>query len=144
MKTRTETTVGDRIRAARHARGWSLRDLAARLGVSHQTVGHAEKGRHTPSHEWVIRCASALGVSPAQLAPELARALLATPTPAIDPPASTCPESRSKIHRILPVGDAPEPIRDDGRFPSGTWIHVRCKFCGATGRAWLEDCKIDW
>ncbi|MGH6655459.1 MAG: helix-turn-helix transcriptional regulator [Actinocrinis sp.] len=41
--------TGNTIRALRQDRGLSQADLAARLGVSRQTVNSIETGRYTPS-----------------------------------------------------------------------------------------------
>ena len=39
--------VGARLRAARQAKGFSLRDVAGRFGISHGAIGHWETG-HNP------------------------------------------------------------------------------------------------
>lgn len=38
--------VGQRLRAARESKTLSLRDVGARLGISHGTVGHWETGQN--------------------------------------------------------------------------------------------------
>lgn len=65
--------LGQRIRVARHARGWTAADFGARLGVSARTVTQMEKGAPTTSIGHVFNAASLLGItlfgaSPAELA----------------------------------------------------------------------------
>lgn len=42
--------LGQRIRSAREARGWSQQDLAAAVGVTSRTVGNWERGRSPKQH----------------------------------------------------------------------------------------------
>lgn len=59
----SEETVGQRVRALRLERGWSLRVLAAQAGVSHQYIDFLEKGqRQRLDLEMVKKLARALGV----------------------------------------------------------------------------------
>lgn len=55
--------MGDRLREARRARGWSLRTLAARLHVSPSLISQVETGRARPSVSTLYAIASELGVS---------------------------------------------------------------------------------
>ena len=55
--------IGPRLRAARAARGLSLRGLADRLGVSASLISQVETGRATPSVNTLYALASELGVS---------------------------------------------------------------------------------
>jgi len=55
--------IGPRLRAARGARGLSLRSLADRLGVSASLISQVETGRATPSVNTLYAIASELGVS---------------------------------------------------------------------------------
>jgi transcriptional regulator with XRE-family HTH domain len=64
--------IGDRIRAGRLARGWTLNDLGLALGVSRQRVHDVESGRVRSEPGWRVRCARALGVPVRDLVPELA------------------------------------------------------------------------
>lgn len=50
------------LRARREAAGLTLRDLAPRVGVAHQTLGHWERGDREPTWDDVVRWAAALGV----------------------------------------------------------------------------------
>lgn len=54
--------LGERLKRAREASGLSLRDLAARIGVSHTLLSQFEKGQKTPDSGQLIRLARALGV----------------------------------------------------------------------------------
>lgn len=64
-------TLGALLRAERRAKGLSLRDLAARTGVSNAYLSELERGRHEPSLSILRAIASALE-SP--LGPMLVRA----------------------------------------------------------------------
>ena len=47
----------NRLRVLRAERGWSQAELAARLGVSRQTVNAIEAGRYLPSLPLALRLA---------------------------------------------------------------------------------------
>lgn len=57
---------GERLRQARAMRGWSLRNLADRLGgrVSHTTVSHLENGLKLPGSDVLLALADCLGQEP--------------------------------------------------------------------------------
>jgi transcriptional regulator with XRE-family HTH domain len=55
--------IGDRLRAARQARGLSLRALAELLGVSPSLISQVETGRARPSVSTLYSMASELGIS---------------------------------------------------------------------------------
>jgi transcriptional regulator with XRE-family HTH domain len=59
--------VGDRVRAARTAHGWTLDVLAERSGVSRRMVINVEQGATNASIATLLRLSSALGVSLASL-----------------------------------------------------------------------------
>jgi len=59
---RSDTTLGNRIRAARTRRGLSLGELATTAGVSKSLVSQIERGIAAPSIDTVRRIASALHV----------------------------------------------------------------------------------
>lgn len=54
--------LGQQIRSARHARGWTIADLARRVGVSPPTVSGVEKGAPGSSIGTVFDAATILGV----------------------------------------------------------------------------------
>ncbi|MEV6165751.1 helix-turn-helix domain-containing protein [Streptomyces sp. NPDC052052] len=59
--------VGDRIRAERHARGWSQSVLGKRAGMARKTVAHVENGQTTlPLHCLAALCRG-LGMSMSDL-----------------------------------------------------------------------------
>jgi transcriptional regulator with XRE-family HTH domain len=49
------------IARARISKGWSQRELASYVGVSHSYVSHVEAGRRMPSVETLNRIARGLG-----------------------------------------------------------------------------------
>lgn len=70
-------TIGDRIRARRLLRGWSIRFAASRAGVSHATWSRIERGLQAADNRFTLAgIAGALECSPADLA--------GTPVPAGD------------------------------------------------------------
>ena len=55
--------LGDRLRQARRARGWSLEELAEKAGsISRQAIHYYETGQDTPGSSVLLRLANALGV----------------------------------------------------------------------------------
>ena len=60
--------IGDRIRLKRNEKGWSQRDLAAKMGYSnHSTVGKIETGKVDLPQSKVVQFAEVLGVTVAYL-----------------------------------------------------------------------------
>lgn len=53
----------NRVRVLRAEREWSQGDLAARLGVSRQTVNAIETGRYDPSLPLAFRFAEVFGLA---------------------------------------------------------------------------------
>src|SRR3954462_12711352 len=73
----TDPTIGERIRARRLLRGWSLRFAASRAGISHATWSRIERGLQAADNRFMLAdIAAALECSPAELA--------GTPVPATD------------------------------------------------------------
>lgn len=67
--------LGNQIRLARHARSWSITDLADRLGVDPRTVSNLEAGVPSVAIGTVFNAAFLVGVDLFGLSgPELARA----------------------------------------------------------------------
>lgn len=66
MGTSTVTTTASRVHAARAAAGVSLRQLAARSGITHRKIWQLENGLR-PSPTEVQLLAAALGIPVAQL-----------------------------------------------------------------------------
>lgn len=60
--------LGLRIREARGAKGWSLRQLAATVGMAHSFIGNLEEGRfRTVSPDKLTALARALEIPPEDL-----------------------------------------------------------------------------
>lgn len=59
--------VGHRIRGLRETLGDSQLDLAARAGISRETMYRAELGTHATSIDALVKIAHALGVPPDRL-----------------------------------------------------------------------------
>ncbi|PRY14683.1 helix-turn-helix domain-containing protein [Kineococcus rhizosphaerae] len=71
--------VGARVRAHRAARGWSMRELARRAGVSQPFITKLERGDQLPSIPTLYALATALDVPPSALLPTTHRGAGATP-----------------------------------------------------------------
>jgi transcriptional regulator with XRE-family HTH domain len=71
--------VGAAVRALRTGRGWSMRELARRAGVSQPFITKLERGDMLPSIATLYDLAHALGVSPSHLLPDVPGAGLAMP-----------------------------------------------------------------
>ncbi|PZR54404.1 XRE family transcriptional regulator [Xylanimonas oleitrophica] len=54
--------IGPRLRAARHARGWTLGELASRAGMSASTLSRLESGKRQASLELLLPLTRQLGV----------------------------------------------------------------------------------
>lgn len=55
--------MNNRLRVLRAERAWSQADLAARLGVSRQTVNAIEAGRYDPSLPLAFQIAATFGTT---------------------------------------------------------------------------------
>jgi transcriptional regulator with XRE-family HTH domain len=67
--------LGNQIRLARHAKGWTIADLAARVDAGPRTIVNIESGAPTVSIGTVFNAAFTVGVNLFGLeGPELARA----------------------------------------------------------------------
>lgn len=60
-------SVGTEIRRQRTARGWSLRDLARKIGASHVAVLYWERDEHEPRPGAVERMEAVFGLEPGSL-----------------------------------------------------------------------------
>ena len=59
--------LGNTLRAARAARGWTQADLAERIGVSRKTVNTVENGVFVPSTLIALKMARAFGMAVEEL-----------------------------------------------------------------------------
>lgn len=53
--------LGNRLREAREAKGWTQAELAERIGVSRKTVNTVENGVFVPSTVVALKLAAAFG-----------------------------------------------------------------------------------
>lgn len=53
---------GREVRAARQAKGWSVRDLGAMVGLSRSAISNIEAGRYNTKGSTVAHLASVLGI----------------------------------------------------------------------------------
>lgn len=60
--------MGNNIRKFRRARGWSLNELADKVGTTNQQISHLELGKRRLTVDWLMRVADALGCRPTDLA----------------------------------------------------------------------------
>jgi transcriptional regulator with XRE-family HTH domain len=66
---RSMQQFGQKLRVLRQRQGWSMRELADRLGLAtHGYIGDLESGRRQPSLELTVKIADLFGVSLDQLA----------------------------------------------------------------------------
>lgn len=84
----TATRIGRRARELRATAGWSMQELAHRIGVAEHVVASIEHGLRLPNIELLYRVAAGLQVAPGELLPS----------------ADELP--RSDVH--LPVTDEPD------------------------------------
>ncbi|MFI5936045.1 helix-turn-helix domain-containing protein [Actinoplanes sp. NPDC051494] len=69
MRRSTDPAVGERIRARRLHRGWSIRFAASRAGISHATWSRIERGLQASDNRFMLAdIAGALECAPADLA----------------------------------------------------------------------------
>jgi transcriptional regulator with XRE-family HTH domain len=62
--------IGERVRERRHARGWTLDELAERSGVSRRMLVNVEQGATNPSIATLLRLSKALAIGlPSLVAP---------------------------------------------------------------------------
>ncbi|WP_433294673.1 helix-turn-helix domain-containing protein [Actinoplanes sp. CA-030573] len=98
----TDPAVGERIRARRLLRGWSMRYAASRAGVSHATWSRIERGIQAADNRFTLAdIAAALECSPADLAEGA--------TPATDRAAAAALAGVRGIRRALVDIDLAEP-----------------------------------
>lgn len=118
--------VGPRLRAHRHARGWTLDELAARAGMSASTLSRLEVGKRQASLELLMPLTRHLGIRIDDLVrPE-------TPDPRVRRPvihrdgmviAPLAPEG-SRVHTYR-ITFAPVPQVPDLRVHDGyEWLYV--------------------
>lgn len=55
------TTTGQRIRAARKMKGWTIRALAIKTGYTENTIGEVERGAWAPSERLIRAIEKAFG-----------------------------------------------------------------------------------
>lgn len=67
VEARSASTLGPRLRELRTTRGLSLERLASRSGVSRAMLSKVERGENTPTITVLLKVASALEVSAAEL-----------------------------------------------------------------------------
>lgn len=118
--------MGERLRAARSARGLSLRVLASRLGVSPSLISQIETGRANPSVSTLYAIAAELDVSLDELLFNDRR----PPEPPVAPAqtvAAPTPIARARTRGALLPQSAPEPVQ-----PAATRHQIRL----ASGVIW--------
>ncbi|CDO08173.1 XRE family transcriptional regulator [Mycolicibacterium cosmeticum] len=86
--------AGTAIRAIREKRQLSMRDVAARAGISQPFLSQIERGQSMPSMITVYRLAETLGVTPGELLPTSTESKVTV--------------IRSDEGRLLPVADRPD------------------------------------
>jgi transcriptional regulator with XRE-family HTH domain len=62
MTLENKTTVGNRLRALRERKGWSLRQLSEKCGLSINAISRIERGENSPTITSLSRLAEALSI----------------------------------------------------------------------------------
>ncbi|QRM54687.1 XRE family transcriptional regulator [Sinorhizobium sp. BG8] len=101
--------LGERVRAEREARGWSLTDLSARADVSRAMIHKIERGESSPTAALLGRLCGAFGLSVSTL---IARAEAGTERLLrnADQPVWTDPETGYRRRHVSPPAGAPLEI----------------------------------
>ncbi|MEU4427769.1 helix-turn-helix transcriptional regulator [Actinoplanes sp. NPDC024001] len=101
------SSIGDRIRARRLLRGWSIRYAASRAGVSHASWSRIERGLQAADNRFMLAdLAAALDCSPTDLA--------GTAVPAADREAVAAHARVSAVRQALVEADLNEPLEQGG------------------------------
>ena len=72
--TALDRRLGQRLKAARQARGWTLEELAGRTGVSRALVSRIERGESSPTATLLMKLTTGLGISLSSLFGDSTRA----------------------------------------------------------------------
>lgn len=92
--------VGQRLRAARHDRGWTLEDLAERAGISASTLSRLESGKRQASLELLVPLTRQLGIRIDDLL-----------NPVVADPRIRLRSMRRGGHVIVPLAPANSPVK---------------------------------
>ena len=57
------TTIRNRVKELRDAKGWTQQELADHVGVSRQSINSIERNRYVPSLELALLFAHVFGIS---------------------------------------------------------------------------------
>jgi transcriptional regulator with XRE-family HTH domain len=121
--------IGDALRVRRHELGWSLRDLADRLGCSPSLISQIERGRANPSVATLYSIVQALDVSLDELLFNERRAT------ATEPPPGGPIQRANERHRIrLASGVLWERLTTVSE-PGVEFLHVTYEVGGASSPA---------
>lgn len=118
--------LGARLRAARAARGWTLDELAPRVGMSVSTLSRLESGKRQASLELLVPLTRALGVRiddllvPAPLDPRIERPALRRPGMTIRPLA---PEESALLAYAIEY-EPGFPLPTPNTHPGRDWLYV--------------------
>lgn len=93
--------LGERIRAARTARGFSLRATAAEAAISPSLLSQVETGKVQPSVSTLYAIVSCLGLSLDEVLGN-------------HPPAEAAPAPRMRSHPVQAAAEAPEIVMQNG------------------------------
>lgn len=118
--------LGDRLRAARRDRGWTLAELASRASISASTLSRLESGKRQASLELLLPLTRELGIrvddllAPPGRDPRVRRTVVRQPGRVIAP--LTAENSAALAYKITMEAGAelPEPRVHDG----SDWIYV--------------------
>jgi len=102
--------LGERLRAEREARGWSLTDLAQRSGVSRAMINKIERAESSPTASLLGRLSGAFGLTLSELLARTEAARVGRLLRAADQPLWRDPETSYVRRQIAPVPGSGLPL----------------------------------
>lgn len=135
-----DETLGAQVRAARAAKGLSLRGLARTLGVSPATLSQIENGRTRLSVSRLSRIADALGLTVPQILDIVVRRETPPPTPPDTTPAP--PAERETAGPVMAHWREYKPLNFDAVLGAALDEFLETGYHGATVRGIAARCDL--
>ncbi|KQU54645.1 DNA-binding protein [Bosea sp. Leaf344] len=131
--------LGQKLKAARQARGWTLEDLAGRTGVSRAMVSRVERGESSPTATLLMKLTTGLGISLSSLFGD--RAAGGPVARRAEQPVWQDPASCYVRRNVSPAGSGSDINIVDVEVPAGARIVIdRSRPPGRTDQqVWVLD-----